>query len=212
MVKEFLFSGVEANSYLFYNGRGEALFIDPSFNSRSDREAIENFIEERALKPLAILITHGHFDHTLGASFLGERYGVESWIHTNEKVELQSANQIAEAYGVKLEYPLIGATNFIEGEPLLKFGEIEVETILIPGHTRGSLCYYIKEEGVLFAGDTFKGNRMGFSNLGFESMAQAIIEKILPLPQESKIFSGHGNSTTIGEIRLPSGVRHLPPK
>lgn len=209
MVKIFTFSSMKANSYIWYNHLGDALFIDSACNSYDELDEIEHFVTEKNLKPIAILLTHAHFDHTMGVNFLKERYSVDSWLNQEDLGELSASLYMAVIQQIKPNRPLREIDQLFVGEPILTFGDIKVKTLHVPGHTKGSICYYFEEEGAIFVGDVIKGDTIGLPITDSDLMLKSLSEKIFTLDPDSTIYSGHGAPTTIANIKLPSSVRHL---
>jgi len=176
------------NTYLVYNTTTQdAVIIDPG----SQVEEMESLIKESSLKVRAILNTHGHHDHIGGNAYYAKLYAVPIYAHKDDAPHYEKEN--------KKHAP----KQFIQNEKQLDLPGFEFKVMHTPGHSMGSVCYYLK--GLLFSGDTLFeesiGRTWGKTEEEEEKKTQqeikSIREKLLILPEETKVFPGHGSSTTI---------------
>jgi len=172
----------------------EALFVDPG----AEGEKLENFVD--GYKVVGILATHGHLDHVGQVGYLKDRFNVPFMM--NKKDEFLINNEIFPGFSM-----LIGATPCPKPDKLLKegdivkLGDIDIHVIETPGHTPGGLSFYIPSYKLLIAGDTlFKGS-VGRTDLpgGDPAQLKASLEKLMNLPEDTKVICGHYEDTTIGE-------------
>jgi len=188
---------LETNSYLLAIG-SEAVVIDPGF----PRESVElaEYILEKGYKVKYIIATHGHFDHVLGVKSFRDRLGYKPQflIHINDVELLAKAGRSLEKYFnifIEPEKPdklLFGGESFL-------VGRVKIEILHTPGHTRGSICIYLEEKGVLFTGDTlFRGTigRLDLPESSIELFSRSI-KKIFGLPPSTRIYPGHGDESTL---------------
>lgn len=178
----------------------EAVIIDPA----ADVARIEAMIARYNLKPVAVLLTHGHFDHMLAADAVRKRYGIKVYAGNEERIVMNSRSS-------NLSLPFTGDGMTLEADEYFKPGEelefagFRIGTISVPGHTIGSVCYYFKEQGVLFSGDTLFAGSVGRSDFPTGNAGQlirAIRSGLMSLPDDVKVYPGHGESTTIGCERV----------
>ena len=159
------------------------------------------FIADNGLKPVLALNTHGHFDHLLGVDFLRNRYGAKFAMSAKDEFLLKGASVSAELFGIRAgDLPESIDIN-LEGEESVKFGNTELKIISVPGHTPGHLAFYEPQSKVLFTGDTLFRESIGRTDLpggDYSWIMRSIIENILPLGDEVKIYPGHGDTSDLG--------------
>lgn len=185
--------------FLYREGSSEVIFVDPGDRGADIYEALK----KKGLSVAAILLTHGHFDHIWGAQKLRECSGAKIYALDAEKVVCQDAyvNVSAQA-GRKAT---IDPDEWLTDGQELSFAGISLKVIATPGHTIGSCCYYVPEAGFLVAGDTLFAGSVGRTDFPTGSMSRlirSIKEKLFVLPDETKVYPGHGEETTIGEEKL----------
>jgi len=178
----------------------EAVIIDPA----ADAACIEAMIARYNLRPVAVLLTHGHFDHLSAADAVGKRYGIKVYAGNEERLVMNSSSN-------NLSLPFTGEGMTFEADEYFKpgkeldFAGFRIETIPVPGHTIGSVCYYFEEQKVLFSGDTLFAGSVGRSDFPTGNAGQlirAIKSGLMSLPDDVKVYPGHGESTTIGCERV----------
>ncbi|MCS6893178.1 MAG: MBL fold metallo-hydrolase [Deltaproteobacteria bacterium] len=146
-------------------------------------------------------LTHSHFDHCGGVQPIKKRFnGVILKGHLSEKEFRANAGDIAQSWGIP------GITSCPEPDEYLNDGDqfdwkgIRISVLFTPGHSPGHLCYYLPEIGVLFCGDTVFSGSIGRTDLpggNFELLIRSIKDKILILPNETRLLPGHGPDTTV---------------
>jgi len=162
---------------------------------------ILNEIISKKLKPNAILATHGHFDHLLAAGEMQLSYNIPFYISKKDSFLLKRAKETADYYlGFKNDVIKIKNIKDINSKEI-KIKNLTIKVIKTPGHTPGSVCFYIEKEKLLFTGDTlFKAGigRYDFSYSSKKNIVQSII-RLYSLPDDVIVFPGHGDKTTIGD-------------
>ena len=178
----------------------EAVIIDPA----ADAACIEAMLARYKLRPVAVLLTHGHFDHLSAADAVRRRYGIKVYAGNEERSVMNSSSY-------NLSLPFTGEGMTLEADEYFKPGEeldfagFRIGTIPVPGHTIGSVCYYFEEQKVLFSGDTLFAGSVGRSDFPTGNAGQlirAIKSELMSLPDDVKVYPGHGESTTIGCERV----------
>jgi len=186
------------NSYVLYCGESsQAIVIDPG----GDPDLIQKSIQERNLIPLKVVLTHGHNDHMAAAADIMKHYGIGLALHRDDLETMRKSVQDAPMWGLgKVEEPSV-ETVLKEGDEL-NFGNVSGRVMHTPGHTRGGIA--ILFDSVVFVGDTlFAGSvgRTDFYGGDHDTLIDSIKTKLLKLPDDTIVYSGHGPSTTIGEER-----------
>ncbi|MDO5411001.1 MAG: MBL fold metallo-hydrolase [Lachnospiraceae bacterium] len=187
---------VMTNCYLVWNDdTREAFVVDPA--DRADLIAMKIRREGLILK--AILLTHGHFDHMMAVPDLKNMFDVPVYAGEAEKpVLLDAGANLSEGWGGKaVEFD---ADHYLKDGEVFRVADFEITTIATPGHTVGGVCYYLKDEGQLFAGDTlFRGSygRTDLETGNTLALMKSIREKLLVLPSETYVYPGHDAATSI---------------
>lgn len=200
-IKIFNNNDMGQNVYLYYDEEINGGFLIDAGCSDMDVTELTAFIEENDIRVEAVLLTHGHYDHIIGVNSIKRVTSAGLYCHKAEKEALENAEINRSAlHGMKIE----AAPDYtlLEGDTVYLFGDKAVFTVLhTPGHTPGSLCYYDAENGVLFSGDTLFKETIGrtdFPKGSHNELVKNLREKLLTLPDETKVYPGHGESTTIG--------------
>ena len=195
-IKRRVLSACQTNCYYVYReGADEIVVIDPGDAGVIVYDDVKSLGFE---KVAGILLTHGHGDHTGGAKKLQELSGAKIYAHAEEADILQDAAKnlsgwFGEPYGFDADVYLQDGEEF-------DMAGIHFKVIHTPGHTKGGCCYYAEADGCLFCGDTIFNCSVGrtdFYSGSMSQLARSIREKILTLPGDTKLYSGHGEKTTV---------------
>lgn len=174
----------------------EAVIIDPAALSKKMKE----YIEREQLTVKAVLLTHAHFDHIMGIDDVLNTYG-ELPVYVEEAdLPLLNTAELNESKNYSVGYQFDGGDVIHDGDTLYLLG-YEFQVIHTPGHTAGGVCYYLKEAGVLFSGDTLfrmSVGRTDFQTSNTESLIRSIKERLYLLPDETIVYPGHMGATKIG--------------
>ncbi len=198
-IKKMILGVIDTNLYIVYdNDKKEAVIIDPA----DEPGRIMNAIKKLDVKPVAIFLTHGHYDHILAANFLKNYYHIPIVAHNREKTLLKNSNLnlSAENECSTKVYPDI----FVKDKEEVEVGGMTFKAFYTPGHTAGSCCYYMESEKIMFSGDTMFAGTCGRCDLptGDPVRMAKSIEKLLKLSDEVVVFPGHGDQTVIGIERF----------
>lgn len=199
-VKTFTFSPIQENTYLLYNESLDCCIIDPGCYFPEEREILKKAITELGLNPVLLLNTHGHLDHVFGNKFIFETWGLIPHIHEKEKPVLERVPQSAERWGMPFEH-YAGEYSFIPEDQPIFIGQERLDTFFVPGHSPGSLAYYYEAGNFIIGGDVLFNGSVGRTDLpggDFATLINSIQTRFFTLPDDTKVYSGHGPVTTIG--------------
>ncbi len=205
-LKYFTFNPFDENTYVIWDPITlEGAVIDPGMSSGKENIEFDKFIKAENLSLKAILLTHIHIDHTFGVDHVKETYKTPVLANKADEFLGQRRMEQAQMFHLPVELsPLIVDRLIDEGE-VLKLGDDTVFALHAPGHSPGSLLYYIPSSGILFSGDVlFKGSigRTDLPGGNYGQLVRSINQKIIELPLSTRVYPGHGPSTTIAdEIR-----------
>jgi len=198
-VHQYTLGELATNSYLV-ESQGKCLIIDPA--------DLPEFLAEKIyllnLKPQAIVATHGHFDHLLGARGLELIFKIPFFINHQDQFLVKKIKQSAEFWLKRpFEEPLPKIGKELKDKDKLKIGNEVLEVIATPGHTPGSVCFINKKNKILFSGDLVFKEGVGRTDFsyGSEKTLEKSIAKILKLSDDYIIYPGHGELTTLGEFK-----------
>ena len=190
----------QTNCYILRSSEAtkDCLIIDTGL----DAGELADFLEQHKLNPVAIVFTHGHADHIIGAPALRKNYpDIKVYIHKLDAKMLADAEGNLSAYSEK-PFTTKPADLLIEEGSVIEQAGIKLEVFHTPGHTPGGICLYSKDERIVFSGDTLFAASIGRTDLPEGSMVQlvkGIKEKLLTLPDDTVVYPGHGPITTIGQ-------------
>ena len=188
---------VSTNCYFLINEElREVVIVDPGEGAKK----IQGYLAEKGLKPVAILLTHGHFDHMMAAEELRVEYKVPVYACAKEKELLNSASMNLAKGFIRQNYTMDADIYCKEGDEFYLAG-CSIRVLETPGHTPGGCCYYIPSQNMMFSGDTlFYGSigRTDFPGGSFKELSRSIKEKLYVLPAETICYSGHGEATKVG--------------
>jgi len=185
----------KTNTYLVINDT-LAVIIDPAPGSK---KSLDKEIEARKVRPIAIIITHSHWDHIADVAALQEAYFPDIIVEDEDAYNLiqPGSDRIPCWMNIQGVIP----TRLVHDGDKILLGQISFRVIHTPGHTPGGMCLYVETEGVLFSGDTLFRRTMG--NISFPTSERermlSSLKKLALLPQDTCVYPGHGETTTIGQ-------------
>ena len=195
----FTFNPFQENTYLLWDSSHNAVIIDPGCSTQGEEQALLNFIKSHQLKIKAVWLTHGHIDHIMGLGFCQIAFKCPSYLHPADEFLIHHAPETARLYGVPfqdIQSPELFASN-IPWNPF----DFEVELVHIPGHSPGSVGFYIKPHSLLFSGDVLMHESVGRSDLpggSWDTLQSSIKTVLYAMPDVTRILPGHGPETSIG--------------
>jgi len=181
----------------------EGVIIDPGDEVRD----LLSIVKEHGLSIVNILLTHAHLDHVTGVGEAKQALNVPVWLHKDDDFLYQRVVEQGQMFGlrVKRQPPI---DSFYEGEGPLRFGRYAVRVLHTPGHCPGGVCLAVSKEGekkaVLFVGDTLFAGSIGRTDLpggNAETLLKSIRNVLFRFPDDTVVWSGHGEETTIGRER-----------
>jgi Zn-dependent hydrolases, including glyoxylases len=199
-VKSFAFNPFSENTYIIYNDEKDAFLIDPGNMPEQETQVLGEFIRTNQLNIKNILLTHAHIDHIIGLQWAYDTFNVPVLIHSDEMEILDRASFTAKNYG--LFFPAFsGEIQHIKEGEKLNLGSETIEIYDVPGHSPGSVAFYDQNNGFVISGDALFMMSIGRTDLhkgDYEQLISSIKNKLLTLPENTKVYSGHGESTSIG--------------
>lgn len=202
-VKSFVFNPFQVNAYIIYDDTGDCILIDPACNSINEFRMLEGFLSSYKLKAVAFYNTHGHVDHVAGNAFIHKNLKIPLGIHKDAFPFLKEAPNMGALFGFNIEEVVQPEFYLNEGN-VIPVGNSELNVLHTPGHAAGSICFYAKDEGFVVVGDVLFNGSIGRTDLpsgDYITLIGAITDKLLTLPDDVKVYCGHGTDTTIGKER-----------
>lgn len=189
------------NTYVVFDDTKEAVIIDAGCMYQSEKEQLRQYVEYAQLSIKYVLNTHLHIDHQCGNAFVYDAFGKQPLAHAADAFMIEKLPQQAAAFGISLEDRSQSLGGFLTDGQNIKFGNTQLKVICTPGHSEGGVCFYNEAEGVLFSGDTLFQGSIGRADLpggNYAQLISSIRERLLCLPDATTVYSGHGQTTTIG--------------
>lgn len=191
------------NMYILWDETShDAVVVDPGMMREEERKMVTDFIKGQELNVIHVLLTHLHVDHVTGARWLADETGADVCGSAQDaQLGLELPNQLAY-FHLNVECEELTLDRDLQDGDTIQLGEETIQVLHVPGHSPGGLAFYLPQSGLLISGDTIFNGSVGRTDLMGGDMAQlinSIREKILPLPDETVIASGHGPTTTIAD-------------
>lgn len=200
-IQTFIFNPFRENTYIVSDATGEAVIMDAGCLNNREKQSVKNYIENHKLILKRLLNTHLHIDHQFGNRFIYDNYHIAPEACKEDEFFITTMLENARLFGIDLreEPPAIGS--YIIDNQEIKFGNTIFRALHVPGHSPGSMAFYSEKDGVVFTGDVlFKGTigATHFEKGDHDLLIRSIWEKLMVLPDETIVYSGHGQPTTIG--------------
>lgn len=195
--RKYSLGPVQTNCYIISNKQQDCLIIDPG----EEGNKIINEIRKANLNPQAILLTHAHFDHIGAVDTVRDAFGIPVYMHKKEKEWLGEPNLNGSGKYAQLpNYMIKQADHYLAPAKEVTVGSFTFEVVHTPGHSPGSISFLFDEDRLAFVGDTLFKNSIGRTDLidGDEKLLlKSIREKLLVLSNDTIIYPGHDESTTV---------------
>ncbi|MFN8261355.1 MAG: MBL fold metallo-hydrolase [Chitinophagales bacterium] len=199
-IAAFCFNPFQENTYIISHQNKDCWIIDPGCYTLQEQKMLTAHIEQNGLNPVKLLNTHCHLDHIYGNKFIAQEYNLELGVHEKELPILQRADLAARMFGAKIPEKCDPGYFIQEGEKL-SLGDTIFDVLFTPGHSPGSICFYSKEERYVVVGDVLFQGSIGRTDLpggDYSTLIRSIRTQLLVLEEETRVYNGHGPSTTIG--------------
>lgn len=200
-IKRFEFNMFPVNCYVLADETQEAVIIDAGCYYPEEQRQLKSFITTHQLTVRHLLNTHLHADHLFGNAFAAREFGVSPEASQRDEFLLAGIPTFCKSFGFPLNEKPAALGHYISDGETIRFGNTELKAISVPGHSPGSLVYYCEKEHCMFSGDTlFKGSigRADLEGGNFNDLRESIMSRLFVLPDNTVVYPGHGNETSIG--------------
>jgi len=202
-IAKFEFNYFGENTYVMWNIQTkQAAIVDPGMMNTYEINQLNDFIKSHELKPIYILLTHVHVDHTLGIEFLKETYGLPVLAHKSDAPLGMMRPQQATMFHLPVTPGILEIDRFITDGETICLGDECIHVITTPGHSPGSVCYLVSDSGFVLTGDTLFQGSVGRTDLpggNHNQLLSSIRNQLMKLPPSTIVYPGHGPSTTIAQ-------------
>lgn len=199
-IKSFAFNPFSENTYIVFNENKNAFIIDPGDFSEVENNILNQFIIDNELKVQNILLTHAHIDHVLGLQKAFDKYKVPILMHELEKEILDRNPMDANRFGFFFK-PFEGEISYLNENEIISLDEDDFKILHVPGHSPGHIAFYSEAQKFIISGDVLFEGSIGRTDLykgDAQELLKSIREKLFVLEDETKVYNGHGNPTTVG--------------
>lgn len=200
----FTFNPFSENTYVVAGEDGGCTIIDPGCYDQSEFDLLAQHLEINHLTVNQIVLTHAHLDHVFGLKRCLDAYEVDFYMNDIERPVLDSVPMVSKMYGVHCDPVDTKHVSLTGGQVLTMAGE-EWHVLFTPGHSPGSVCFYHAASAQVIAGDVLFRDSIGRTDLPgghHETLLHSIKEQLYVLPDETKVYPGHGPETTIGYEKM----------
>jgi glyoxylase-like metal-dependent hydrolase (beta-lactamase superfamily II) len=201
LVESFPVGGFQCNCTVLACGdTKQAVVVDPG----GDPERILEIVRHYDLDVKALVHTHAHLDHIAATRDIKEATGAEILLHPGDRWLYDNFAMQANMFGWRVR-DVLPVDRELAHEMQVPFGKQEVDVLHTPGHTPGSVCFLARDEDLLIAGDTLFRRSIGRTDLwggDFNQISASIRERLFALPEDTRVVTGHGPDTTIGDEKL----------
>lgn len=205
-LKIFRFNQLQVNTYLLIDeSTRDAIIIDPGCQSDDEKALLKEYIEKNNIQLVRMLNTHLHFDHVYGNRFIEETYGIGAEGAKEDMFFLNHYTDLLALFDMPLDEDALPLTNKLCEGDVISVGDIHLKVLQVPGHSPGSLAFYDEASKSAFIGDTILEGEVGRTDLhrgNYDTLIKSIREKIMSLPDDTALYSGHGDASTVLEERL----------
>lgn len=204
-VVRLTFNAFQENTYIVFDDTGECVIFDPGCADADEKAELSRVIRERGLRPVRLINTHCHLDHVFGNRYVADTYGLLLEFHALEQPVLDAVPQVCLMYGLPPAEPAPARGPYLKEGEEVRFGNTRLQLRFTPGHSPGSLCFYCAEDDFVIAGDVLFYGSIGRTDLpggDHNTLIQSIQTELMTLPDNTRVYPGHGPATSIGFERL----------
>lgn len=200
-IQKFTFNLFSVNTFVLWDDESkECAIVDPGCSDSSEEQILENFINDGNFKVKYLINTHCHIDHILGCEFVKKKYNPIYFAPELDLPLIENAKMQASYVGMDFSTSL-QPDELLSEDKKLFLGDLNLTFLFTPGHTPGEFCIYIPSIKSCITGDVLFFDSIGRTDLlggNYDVLIKSINEKLLSLPDETIIYPGHGESSTIG--------------
>ena len=199
-IHKLTFNPFSENTFVVTDETNDCAIIDPGCCNDKERNELVTTVEAHGLKPVLLLNTHCHIDHIPGNKFVFEKYGLLPQIHALELDILRKAPMFAEFFNFQCE-PSPEPVKFLKENDEVKLGNTVFKVLFTPGHSPGSISFYSEKDSAVLSGDVLFYRSVGRFDLpesNGKDLYQSLVNVMMKLPDNVKVYSGHGPETSIG--------------
>ena len=207
-VEKITFNPFQENTYVLHDD-DKCIIIDPGCYEKHEEERLVSFIDANKLTPVALLLTHAHVDHVLGCQFVLKTWDIDFYMHEKDQFTLDAVPNYAHVYGFNGYTAPPNPNKYLKGGEKLVFGEIELDVLFTPGHCVGHVVYYNSKNEFVINGDVlFEGSfgRVDLPGGDLATLKNSIFNTMFQLPENTLVYCGHGNETTIGQEKRSNAI------
>lgn len=204
-IKRFEFNMFPVNCYVISDETGEAAIIDAGCFFPEEQQMLKQYIADNKLTVKHLLNTHLHLDHVFGNPFILREFGLKAEAYQLDEFLLAKLPDQCRMFGFSPNEAPVGLGHYIEDGEIIRFGHTELHAIHVPGHSPGGMVYYCKADACLFSGDVLFQGSIGRADLeggDFNELIEQISCRLLTLPDETLVYPGHGEPTSIGKEKM----------
>lgn len=204
-IKRFEFNMFPVNCYVISDETGEAAIIDAGCFFPEEQQMLKQYITDNKLTVKHLLNTHLHLDHVFGNPFILREFGLKAEACQLDEFLLAKLPDQCRMFGFSPNEAPVGLGHYIEDGEIIRFGHTELQSIHVPGHSPGGMVYYCKADACLFSGDVLFQGSIGRADLeggDFNELIEQISCRLLTLPDETLVYPGHGEPTSIGKEKM----------
>lgn len=201
-IQQFTFNPFQENTYIVYTDEKEAMIIDPGCYTEDEEDRLKKFIASKDLDVKLLVNTHLHIDHIFGNAFVEKTYNIKASANREDEFWIKGIEGQARMFGLTLRHTTQGVGTFIQEGDKLTLGTETFEVFQVPGHSPGSIVLYNAGNNCVFVGDVLFQGGIGRTDLqggNYQYLIEGIQNKLLTLPENTIVYSGHGPATTIGQ-------------